>query len=50
MRELLTLIDEPEEKKGDAKLQGFLLPTCNMEDEHGVGYEERTSAVTHDRR
>ena len=55
MQELLTLIDEPEEKKGDAVLQEFLLTACNMENEHGVDYEERkmqqmksSSVVTHD--
>lgn len=51
---MLTIVDKAEEKKGDAELQEFLLPACNVVNEHGVDDDERkmqqmesSSAVTH---
>jgi hypothetical protein len=52
---VLTFVDKPEEKKGDAELQELLLPACNVVNEHRVGDKERkmrqmesSSTFTHD--
>lgn len=37
---ILTIVDKPEEKKGDAKLQELLLPACNVGNEHGANDKE----------